>query len=231
MKKTELDRRLLNEVKERREQIQSGLIGWGREHYRVFPWRENRSPYAVLVSEVLLKRTTASAVNRVYEEFMACYPDPSALRNADCRRLEGFLSKIGYHKRRTKILLEIAEYIMTSCKGRIPMSRDELMEIPHVGSYTANAVLSFGYGVPSAIVDSNVERIVKRLFCNHLTAGEKARRVQEVADLLSPEEDNQTYNYALLDFGALVCRYGLPKCTVCPVSGYCEYFLSSNPSI
>lgn len=118
----------------------------------------------------------------------------------------------------------IASYLMTEYAGQIPHSEEELLGIPYVGNYTANAVLSFGYGIPTAIVDSNVERIIKRVFLGHL----KARGlgvVQAVANILAPSEDNQLYNYALLDLGAIVCRYGLPRCRLCPINKWCDYYV------
>jgi A/G-specific adenine glycosylase len=228
MKKTELEDSLIKDVQSRRIAIQEALFNWGAQHYRSFPWRKERTPYSVLISEVLLKRTTASATTHVYEEFMALYPNIQTLSKADKKELESLLSRIGYHKRRAEILLEIANHITTKYGGQIPKSRDELLEIPHVGNYTANAVLSFGYGIPAAIVDSNVERIIRRVFLKHFK-GKSSKLVQKIADELSPGENNQLYNYTLLDLGAAVCRYGIPRCKVCPINSLCDYYLSGSP--
>jgi A/G-specific adenine glycosylase len=224
MKKIELTDSLIKEVESRRIAIQEALLNWGAQHYRKFSWREKRTPYSVLISEVLLKRTTASATTHVYERFMALYPNIETLSKAYEKKLESLLSRIGYHKRRTEILLEMANYILTKHNGEIPRSKEELLDIPHVGDYTANAVLSFGYGVPAAIVDSNVERIAKRIFQRAFHKNPNKKSIQKIAESLLPSEAHQAFNYALLDFGASVCRYGIPRCLVCPITSFCDYF-------
>jgi len=231
MKKVELKPSLVNvcmQVESRKIPIRKILLKWGKEHYRHFAWRENRTPYSVLVSEIILKRTTASAAKRMYNQFMVTYPNLEALAKADKEELKKLLKTIGYHKRRTKILIEVANYILNRFNGQIPRSKKGLLEIPFVGPYTANAVLSLGYGIPSAMVDSNVERIIQRLFFRHLSEKKPLRIVQIIADMLAPEENNQNYNFALLDFGALVCRYGLPKCKACPINKFCDYYRSGK---
>lgn len=230
MKSIELDESLFNDVQARKDSIREALFEWGRKHFRAFAWRRNRTPYSVLISEVLLKRTTASATTHVYEKFLALYPNIEILSKANKAELVALLSRIGYHKRRAMILVEMANYLMTKYQGRIPKSREELLEIPFIGHYTANAIISLGYGIPSAMVDSNVERIIKRLFLNHLSKKASLRIIQKVADILSPRENNQNYNYALLDFGAAICRYVNPKCQSCPINGFCDYNLSRKAS-
>lgn len=230
MKKVELEGGLVKDLESRKIPIRKALLKWGEQHYRRFPWREKRTPYSVLVSEVLLKRTTASAVKRMYKEFMSSYPDLEALAKADKEKLEKLLETIGYHKRRTNILIEAANHILNRYNGQIPQSKKGLLEIPFVGPYTASAILSLGYGIPSAMVDSNVERIIQRLFLKYLSKKKPFRIVQTIADMLAPRENNQNYNFALLDFGALVCRYGTPKCKVCPINKFCDYYLSGEPS-
>jgi len=220
-----LEGSLIRDIESKKPHIQKGIIKWGEEHYRHFPWREKRTPYSVLVSEVLLKRTTASAAKRMYEKFMSLYPDLKALAKADKEKLEKLLETIGYHKRRTTILVEIANYILNKSDGRIPESREELLEIPFVGPYTANSILSLGYNIPAAMVDSNVERIIKRLFFKHLSKTASSRIVQKIADMLYLRDHHQEYNYALLDFGAAICRYGKPKCEACPIDESCDYYL------
>ena len=229
MKKTELEDSLIRDVESRKIAIREALLNWGKQHYRHFPWREKRTPYSVLISEILLKRTTASATKRMYEQFMSSYSDLEALAKANREKLEKLLETIGYHKRRTKIMIEVANYILSKHNGQIPKSKKDLLEIPFVGPYTASAILSLSYGIPSAMVDSNVERIIRRLFFRHLSKKKPFRIVQGIADMLAPEENNQNYNFALLDFGAIVCRYGIPKCKMCPINKFCDYYLSGKP--
>lgn len=226
-----LEPKLLGEIESRKHYIQTIIVQWGRRNFRPFPWRTNRTPYSVLISELLLKRTTASAANRIFEEFICLYPDLPKLSQADNRQLEKLLSKIGYHKRRAKILVVISSFLIRRYNGEIPRTKEELLEIPYVGEYTANAVLSLSYGVPAAMVDSNIQRIITRLFLKHLLTKPSSRILQKIAELLAPSEKNQEYNYALLDLGALVCRYGIPKCKLCPINGHCDYYSSGKPNV
>jgi A/G-specific adenine glycosylase len=99
----------------------------------------------------------------------------------------------------------------------------------HIGDYTANAILSLAYGTPSAMVDCNIIKILTRVFLKALPEKPSQKTIQQVADMLSPEKDNQCYNYALLDLGALVCRSGTPKCKSCPINRFCDYCTSGNP--
>lgn len=219
-----LEPKLLAEIERRKKKVHLGLVQWGKQNFRPFPWRANRAPYAVLVSELLLKRTTATAVKRIFEQFISRYPNLQKLAHADRQQLESLLSRIGYHKRRATMLIEISAYILKKHDGKIPRKKQELLDIPFVGEYTANAILSLSYGIPTAMVDSNIQRIVSRLFCSLLPTRPSPKIVQKTAEMLAPNEDNQNYNYSLLDLGALVCKYGIPKCTSCPLNSQCDYY-------
>ena len=173
------------------------------------------------MAEVLLRRTTASAVLRIYEAFLNSYPTIGDLANADEKKLETFLSTIGYQKQRAKILKSIATFIVREYWGKVPRSTENLLRIPHVGPYIAGAILSFGYDAPAAIVDSNVERIMKRVFSNHLPNKTSLQVVQYLADALVPKRGHMIYNLGLLDLGALVCRYDSPRCQQCPIKTIC----------
>jgi len=213
---------LLAQVERRKYDIRRAILEWGRHNIRDFPWRRNRSPYKVLVSEILLRRTTASAVLRVYEAFLARYPDVWSLAKADLGELESLLKTIGYHKERALILQEIANVIVCKYGGEIPKDKDELLRIPHIGSYIAGAILSLGYGIPAAMVDSNVERIYSRVFAKSIPKKGLRHAILAIAEGLVPPERHEVYNYALLDLGATVCRYDRPRCKICPLSGLCD---------
>jgi A/G-specific adenine glycosylase len=211
-------------ISERRKRaFQSAVIDWAKENFRKFPWRERRTPYSVFVAEVLLKRTTATAVLRVYSRFMELYPGFRELAEADRAELEKLLSSIGYHKLRAAALIEMAEYVTEEYRGRLPPSKEGLLKIPHVGPYTAGATLSLGYGISAAMVDSNVERILKRVFCVSLPPRPSLKIILDLAETLVPRRGHQAYNFGLLDLGALVCRYDRPRCQTCPLKTVCDY--------
>jgi len=217
---------LCDAVETKKTELLRQLKEWGDKRLRRFPWRENTTPYRVLVAELLLRRTTSSAVRRIYEAFLTKYPNPSLLANADTKELELTLSTIGYHKERSKILKEVARFIVKEYDGKILGNKEALMKIPHVGPYTAGAILSFGFGIPSSIVDSNVERIIKRVFSSSLPDSGVHTAIKKVAEALISREplENRLYNLALLDLGALVCRYDKPRCAECPITAVCDFY-------
>lgn len=221
--------RLSGDVRLRKTRFRARLIRWGNKHFRGFPWRIERTPYSILISEILLRRTTATAVKRVYEEFLSRYPNLSELAKADSEVLEEILARIGFHRKRTKILIEVADFVLRTYDGKIPNSREQLLCIPHVGNYTANSVLAFAYAVPTAIVDSNVERIIRRVFLGNVQKKMPLKAIQNIADMLAPETSNQEYNYALLDLGAMICLYNIPNCKLCPVNSLCDYYILGSP--
>jgi len=214
----------------RREDFRNLLLIWAQSNLRIFPWRINPTPYTILVAEVLLRRTTAAAVLRIYPSFTEKYPSLNKIANARVSDLASMLSSIGYHRQRAQILRNMARFIIERFNGKVPCSRDALLEIPHVGSYTAGAVLSLGCNQPSAMVDTNVERIYTRVFMSGLPRKGNRRFIDAIADMCVPKRSHKVYNLALLDLAALVCTYKTPKCPICPVSELCDYFSLGLPS-
>jgi A/G-specific adenine glycosylase len=213
---------ILAEAEKRKQKVQQVLLDWASSNLRDFPWRRNRTPYRVLVSEFLLKRTTSTAVKRIYEDFLKLYSNIEKLAKADVKELEKFLETIGYHKLRARAIKETASHIMKESKGKLPTSMEELLSIPNIGPYTAGAILSLGYGQPASMVDSNVERILKRVFKNTLPKKTVLKWLQKVDDILVPKEKHETFNYALLDLGALICTYREHYCAKCPINIFCD---------
>lgn len=200
------------------------LVEWGRENYREFPWREeDRSPYEVFIAEMLLRRTSAEAVEPVYREFLDRYPDLNSLSSADRDELADLLQPLGLHNKRAKALRDITSQLVFS---GIPDTEDELLELPHVGPYVANATLCFGYGQRQPIVDANVARIYSRVFDIDVMEDQlhEDDYLWDFAESLLPEESYRDYNLALLDFGAEVCTSQSPECDTCPVNEMCKYY-------
>ncbi|MBC7076807.1 MAG: hypothetical protein ABC596_09520 [Candidatus Methanosuratincola petrocarbonis] len=202
--------------------LRAAVVGWERLEGRRFPWREGRTPYRVLVSELLLKRTTSTAAVRVFGEFVGRYPDIWSLAAADRGGLEAIFSKIGLQRQRAHAALAMARHIREVHGGRVPDDYRALLRVPGVGDYTASAVLSFGYGIPVATVDSNVVRVLGRVFRQSLGSRATLGNVRKIAQSIVPREGHELYNYGMIDLGALVCRYGRPRCARCPVTHLCE---------
>lgn len=214
---------LEGQVEAKRPAVQRGILGWAAGHTRYYPWREpGRSPYEILVAEVLLKRTTARAAARVYGDFLSRFPTVKDLADASNAEFEAILSSVGLQKQRARAFLEIGRHIVANEGGVVPDTADGLLRVPHLGPYSAGAVLSFGYRLPAAVVDSNVERILRRVFRDCMPEKISRELLQAMADELLPKTDHRSFNLGLLDLGALTCRYIRPKCDKCPLASVCD---------
>lgn len=203
------------------------LIAWFDTNGRSFIWRERREPFVVLIAEILLKKTSANVVNQFLPRFLDRYSDVHALNNSKFEELEEALAPLGLSAQRGKQLKSLAQALVQSYGGIIPSERGELLQLPGIGDYTAGAVLSFAYGKPEAIVDTNVARVISRFYGIKPSRCE-ARRSPEVWErargLVNQESEcSQRINWALLDLGALICRARRPKCDECPLNGNCAF--------
>ena len=205
-------------------EVRLALLTWADDYHRQFPWREKTvSDYDVLVSEVLLKRTTARAAARVFPTFISQFPDVGSVRKAGVEDLEKVLAPVGLYRQRAKGFKELAEYLTSEHDGEIPGSLSDLLKVPHLGPYSARAIMSFGHGMPAAIVDSNVQRVLGRLYRCRLGEAPSVADTQALADLVLDPERHQAFNWALLDLGATVCRYDVPRCSSCPLAESCDF--------
>lgn len=217
----------LSDVSSRRLRIVRRLLRWARSHGRDFPWRDpNRSSYEVMIAELLLKRTTSTAAARIYPTFVERYPSFSSLADAPADDLEDSLRPVGLYRQRAAGLKQLADHVQDEFDGELPRSVVLLEAIPHAGPYAARAVTSFAHNAKAAVVDSNVIRVLGRLFANTLAGSTSLAAYQEVADALVPVRLHRLFNYALLDLGAMVCRYDRPRCGECPLSPVCDTAIS-----
>jgi len=212
---------IMRRVRRKGSQVAEALVDWGAANYREFSWRRSEAPYGYLVAEMLLKRTTATAVARVYDNFMDKYPTFAHLARAPLDALERDLFPLGLHRQRSRDMLRLTEAI-----NELPSvaTLPDLLKLPGLGSYSARALLSFAYGQPAAIVDSNVERVLRRVFSESLPERLGTVAIQELAEAIVPRDRHREFNYAILDLGALVCRPVHQKCGFCPVARYCDWY-------
>lgn len=211
---------------------QQAVLGWAASHLRDYPWRKSLGdPHAVLVAELLLKRTTATAASRIYAEFLGQFPNLTTLSESSEEKLSIALEKVGLQRQRARAIKALAFYLNDVAGGTIPNELARLLAVPGLGEYSARAVLSFGFDIPAAVVDSNVERVLSRVFQDLLPTRPTQRALQELADRLLPEKSHRLFNFALLDLGALVCRYVGPRCGECPIAHVCDYYKQSKQRI
>lgn len=206
--------------------IGSLLLEWWEKNKRRFPWRRRKQPYTVLIAEMLLRKTTAKQVMKMYSSFLKQYPTPKALSEADDNELRKILSPLGMEYRRAGLFIKFGRAVMEDYKGKIPSSDKELIKLPGVGLYAANAVLIFSHNKNVPMVDTNFIRIIKRVF--DLTSS-KARarndtRIWEFAGELVPNGKSREFNLAVLDFAAVICKQRNPKCGICPLIAICAFY-------
>ena len=205
-------------------EIRRRVIEWEREHWVAYPWRVERTPYKVLVAEVLLRRTTRWAVAREFPRFIQRFPDIYAVYSAPIEEVEEAFRRLGLYRRRATELKELAKAIVERCGGRIPDRWEDLVQLPGIGIYSAGAILSFGYGKKAPVLDSNVARLLTRLM------GLETKRQEDYLKVLwrlVPDEDHEHFNYGLIDLGALICHYRQPRCRDCPLNDLCAHHMKS----
>lgn len=207
-----------------KKSFRQSLLKWWSTNKRYYPWRhEDLSPYEVLIAEVLLRRTTATAAETSYRQILAKYPDIQSIADARASALEKALSRLGLQKQRALGLKQMASHLCEKENCSIPEDLDGLIAIPHIGPYAARAVLSFAYKKPSAVVDGNVIRVYNRFFSGLLPHEANLNIFQAVADIMLHRKRHRDFNFALLDLGALICRPSHPMHKVCPVQGLCNF--------
>lgn len=195
------------------------LLQWYARRRRVLPWREDPDPYKVWVSEIMLQQTQVNRVLPKYREFLRAYPSLDALARASIGEVREAWYPLGYNIRPVR-LREIARTAVRRFGGRLPSSREELLSLKGIGPYTAGAVLTFAFGKPSPIVDTNVRRVLRRVFSGGEAVPEAA--LWRLSGALLPANDGYDFNQAIMELGATVCTARRPQCRRCPVRGLCR---------
>ena len=203
--------------------IPKPLLKWYDEHRRLLPWREDPAPYRVWVSEIMLQQTRVEAVKPYFERFMRKLPDIRALAQADEETLLKLWEGLGYYNR-ARNLQRAARQIQEDFGGVMPDTREKLMELAGIGSYTAGAIASIAFKRPEPAVDGNVLRVLARFRKDERMisdAGVRAAVEKELREAI-PHERPGDFNQALMEAGACVCTPGgVPKCAQCPLRELC----------
>ena len=198
------------------------LLKWGHENFRVYPWRLEKDPWLSLVAEVLLQRTRASQVQRVYVELKARFPTAEMLAQCSGANVRFLTERLGLH-RRGEMLLTLARAV-ASRGGTPPMRIEELCRFRGIGMYTAAAWLSLHQGKRGIVIDANICRWLSRMTGLPYNRDPRhVRWIQALADDLTPRTDFRNYNYAVLDFTMEVCKAKTPKCGGCPLRDDCNH--------
>lgn len=201
------------------------LLAWYRENGRhELPWRKLQTPWAIFVAESLLRRTKASTVAEIYPSLIDEFPCPEDVLGKKIRWQQQ-TNSLGIASRANQFF-SACEQLIRYHQGKVPGNYNDLIALPGVGHYIANAVISFGYHRPAYIIDTNTIRVASRVTGKQITQAEhrskKAKLLLEYCfgnqDGLSPD-----LNFALLDLAFSICKPSKPDCNACPLSNRCEY--------
>lgn len=204
-----------------------GLRIYAKSVQHDFPWRLRRTPYRVLVSEILLTKTTASQVAGLYSDFIGSYSSPVELSRASVGRLRELLRPLGLFGR-AETLVHVGSVLTNNHADEVPHDRESLLAIRGIGPYIANATLSFGFGEVVPIVDTGIARLIDRFFGSVVTkpyAPYRDPAAWSLADeyIRRSSVDSAQANYALLDVARTVCTARSPKCGACPLRKSCAF--------
>jgi A/G-specific adenine glycosylase len=197
------------------------LLSWYRKHKRDLPWRRTEDPYRIWISEIMLQQTRVAAVLPYYARFLARFPDVQALARAAEQDLLAAWAGLGYYSR-ARNLQKAAKNIVE--RGEFPRDHASLGELPGVGEYTAAAVASIAFGLPHAVLDGNVARVLSRLApeLGDTKSDAVRKRLRAFAEVLLDRKRPGEFNQALMELGATVCLPKRPQCQRCPVRSHCE---------
>ncbi len=213
--------------------VVSPVLAWYASAARDLPWRApDRSPWGVLVSEVMLAQTPVERVRPAWDAWLARWPDPAALAAAATADVIRQWGRLGYPRRALR-LQEAAAACVARHGGAVPQTYDELRALPGVGDYTAAAVLAFAYGRRAVVLDTNVRRVLARQRAGRERAGPSITVAERAAAAaLLPTEPGRAalWSVAVMELGALVCTATAPACGGCPVSATCSWLAAGRPA-
>jgi A/G-specific adenine glycosylase len=215
----------------RREAFGRKLRAWYRVHARDLPWRRTRDPYHILVSELMLQQTQVSRVIPKYAEFLDRFPTLEAVASSRPARVREAWSGLGYYARARNLQRLARAIVREGAPAAIPREPEALRKLPGIGAYTAGAVASFAYERRAPLVDTNVARVLTRVFAPHVNPRTHAghRETWQLARAVLPRTGPATYvhNQALMELGALVCTARSRACPRCPVRSVCDSYTPS----
>ena len=212
--------------------ISEKLITWYKKNKRDLPWRNINDPYKIWLSEIILQQTQVVQGLNYYVKFIETFPTVIDLANAPEDKVMRLWQGLGYYSR-ARNLHATSKTIKVNHKGKFPNTYEAIKELKGVGDYTAAAISSFAYGLPHAVVDGNVYRVLSRLFnietAINSTKGKKD--FQLLADELLNKKQPALHNSAIMEFGALCCKPQNPKCEECPLQENCLAFANDTVSL
>lgn len=210
------------------------LAAWWEANARDLPWRFGRTtPWGVLVSEVMSQQTQMSRVVPYWQAWMERWPDARALATAPKSEVITAWGRLGYPRRALR-LQECARVISEEYADELPRTYESLLELPGIGDYTASAVLSFAFGQRIAVIDTNIRRVLSRVFLGTESRGGAASAAERaLANRVLPEavKRSVTWNQSVMELGAVICTAKSPLCKACPIAESCTFLKAGRPGL
>ena len=205
--------------------VHFSLLQWYQEHQRDLPWRATDNAYAILVSEIMLQQTQVDRVLPKYRQFLTAFPTLADLAAAPTADVISVWVPLGYNSRAVR-LQSIARQVIAEYDGRIPDTIDELLRLKGIGRYTAGAIACFAYRKQVATVDTNIYRVLHRIFLGleHPEAQINNDQMLRLAESVMPAGESYNWNQALMDLGATICTSANPQCVRCPLQETCAAY-------
>ncbi len=212
------------------EEIVKPLLAWYRKDHRILPWRQQKNPYYIWISEIMLQQTRVEAVKPYFERFIQALPTVKDVAECPEEYLLKLWEGLGYYNR-VRNIQKAAIQVQEQYEGQLPPDYEKLKALPGIGNYTAGAIASIAYNIPAPAVDGNVLRVYTRLLEDEediLKQSVKTRVERELGKVI-PKDSPGDFNQALMELGAMVCvPNGQPKCECCPLNQFCRAYSSGR---
>lgn len=211
-------------------QFSQAVLNWYHKYGRkALPWQQEKTPYHVWLSEVMLQQTQVATVIPYFERFIARFPDVTALAKAPLDEVLHLWTGLGYYAR-ARNLHKAAQHIVDKHQGQFPDTFEHVCALPGVGRSTAGAILSLSLKQPFPILDGNVKRVLARCYAIEGWPGKKEveNKLWEISENVTPIEGVEYFNQAMMDLGAMVCTRSKPKCELCPLNKGCIAYAQNN---
>jgi len=215
-------------IENKKNKFSALLLKWNREkNSRRMPWKGEKDPYKIWLSEIILQQTRVDQGLHYYNRFLKIFPNVDKLAKAPDQKVMKMWEGLGYYSR-CRNLLSTARVIAKDWKGKFPDNYDEIKKLKGVGPYTASAISSFAFNLPHAVVDGNVYRVLSRFFGikTAVDTTEGKRYFNALAQEILDKKQPGIYNQAIMDFGAVICKPVSPQCNLCYFKKYCHAFIN-----
>lgn len=218
----------MNSLKPLSQKMKTQILKWFEQHQRPLPWRENRDPYSIWISETMLQQTTVRAVIPYYHRFIKELPQLKHLAEAPEDQVLRLWSGLGYYSRARN--LHRAAKILQSEGGLFPKSYLDLIQLPGFGPYTSRAVASIAFNEAVGVLDGNVIRVLSRFYSSHLEwwIPKKREQLQNTVDQWVAQTPSHKMNQAIMEIGATICTPKTPTCFICPLKTQCQSLLTQT---